>query len=412
MTTHAGQHVAVIGGGPAGLMAADVVSAAGIAVTVLEQMPTPGRKLMLAGRGGLNLTHGEPLAAFLVRYGAARDRMAPLLEAFPPEALVGFANALGQPTFTGSSGRIFPRAMKASPLLRAWLARLRRQGVDIRTRHRWTGLSDAGGVLFSDPSGAPGQLAADAVVLALGGGSWPRLGSDAAWVPLLAAWGVGMKPLQASNSGIRIAWSESLRSRFAGTPLKRIALSCGASRVRGEAIITADGLEGGAVYALGAAVREALAAGGSASIMIDLRPDMPLSDLAARLSRPRGKQSAATWLRKSIGLTPADVALLHEARLSAGKAPLPSEPNALARLVKALPFSATGTTGLERAISTAGGIAFDEVDDSLMLKRRPGVYVAGEMLDWDAPTGGYLLQACFATGHRAGSSVVRSLNKT
>lgn len=409
MTTRAGLHVAVIGGGPAGLMAADVVSAAGLAVTIVEQMPTPGRKLMLAGRGGLNLTHSEPLASFLTRYGAAGDRLAPIVDAFPPDQLVRFANDLGEATFTGSSGRVFPKAMKASPLLRAWLAKLGRQGVVIRTRHCWTGLDADGAVLYVDALGAPGRLAADAVILALGGASWPRLGSNAAWLPIVTSWGVAVTPLLPSNCGILIPWSETLRTRFAGVPLKRIAVTCGSERQRGEAIVTAAGLEGGAVYALGPAIRSALARGLLATITLDLRPDMAEADLAQRLAKPRGKQSVATWLRKVLGLTPADVALLHESRLQGASTPLPADPAPLAALIKSLPLSVTGTSGIERAISTAGGIALDEIDEGLMLTRRPGVFIAGEMLDWDAPTGGYLLQACFATGHAAGAAVVRRL---
>ncbi|MFM9942621.1 MAG: NAD(P)/FAD-dependent oxidoreductase [Hyphomicrobiaceae bacterium] len=409
MTAPGARHVVIVGGGPAGLMAADVVSRAGLAVTVLEQMPTPGRKLMLAGRGGLNLTHSEPLAAFLTRYGPAQDRLAAVIEAFPPDALLRFAHDLGQPTFIGSSGRIFPKAMKSSPLLRAWLQRLGTQGVTIRTRHRWLGLDDDGAVQFQDAAGTSGRLAADAVVLALGGASWPRLGSDGHWVAILQSWGIAVTPLAAANSGLSLPWTPAFRDRFAGQPLKRIALTCGAVRVRGEALITSGGLEGGAVYALGAAVRAALAASGRASLHLDLRPDMPLAELSERLSRPKAKQSMATWLRKSLGLTPADVALLHEARIQAAGAPLPSAPEALAALLKALPLTATGTAGLDRAISTAGGIRLDEIDHAMMLLRRPGVFAAGEMLDWKAPTGGYLLQACFATGHAAGLGVVQRL---
>ena len=398
--------VAVVGGGPAGLMAADAISAAGLPVTICERLPSVGRKLLMAGRGGLNLTHAEPLADFLARYGEAAPFAAPLVRAFSPERLVAFAHELGQETFTGTSGRVFPRAMKASPLLRAWLARLAARGVRLATAHHWTGMDGEGRLAFQTPAGER-RVAARAVVLALGGASWPRLGSDGGWVGTVAGWGVTVHPLVPANCGVEIAWSEHVL-RHAGAPLKRIALAVGARSARGEAVVTARGLEGGAVYALTPAIRTALAASGDGrtTLFVDLRPDEPAAALAVRLAAPRGKQSTATFLTRVLGLSPAARVLLHEA---AGR-DLPRDAAALAALVKAVPLTVHALSGLDRAISSAGGIARDELDGALMLRRRPGVFAAGEMLDWEAPTGGYLLQAAFATGFAAGQGVVAWLN--
>ncbi|TDH61850.1 TIGR03862 family flavoprotein [Dankookia rubra] len=384
--------VAVLGAGPAGLMAAEIAAQGGAEVTVLDRMPSPARKLLIAGRGGLNLTHSEPLPAFLARYGTAEARLAPFIKAFPPAALAAWAEALGQPTFVGSSGRVFPRAMKASPLLRAWLARLGGLSVTLRLRHRWLGWED-GALAFESPEG-PVRLRPAAAVLALGGASWPRLGSDGAWAGLLD----GVAPLRPANCGFRIAWSDHLRARFAGTPLKRIALSFGGRTVRGEAVLTAAGIEGGAVYALSGALREEIAAGGPATLSLDLRPDMNPAALAARLDGPRGGMSLANHLRRA-GLPPVATGLVQEALHAGATAPL-------SRLVKALPLVLTAPMGLDRAISSAGGLGWDEVDERLMLRRRPGVFACGEMLDWEAPTGGYLLQACFSTGLAAGRAAL------
>ncbi|GGC54190.1 NAD(FAD)-utilizing dehydrogenase [Siccirubricoccus deserti] len=381
--------VAVIGAGPAGLMAAEVLATGGAAVTVHDRMPSPGRKLLMAGRGGLNLTHSEPLEAFLDRYGPARDRMAPMLHAFPPAALVAWAEALKQETFIGSSGRVFPRALKASPLLRAWLGRLAGQGVALRLRHHWAGWDAAGALTFAAPEGPVASRPA-AVVLALGGASWPRLGSDGGWAGLLP----GMVPLRPANCGFAITWSPVFRSRFAGTPLKRIALSFGGVTQRGEAVVTEAGIEGGAVYALSAALREAIATQGPVTASIDLRPDVPAATLARRLDGPRGGQSLANHLRRA-GLPPVAIGLVQEALHAGAAAPLSA-------LVKALPLRLTAPAPLARAISTAGGLGWDAVDGRLMLRDRPGVFACGEMLDWEAPTGGYLLQGCFATGMAAG----------
>jgi uncharacterized flavoprotein (TIGR03862 family) len=373
-------------------MAAEIAAQGGARVVVLDRMPSPARKLLIAGRGGLNLTHSEPLPAFLARYGAAQARLAPFIEAFPPAALTEWAEALGQPTFIGSSGRVFPRAMKASPLLRAWIGRLGGLGVGLRPRHRWLGWED-GAIAFEAPEGRV-LLRPAATVLALGGASWPRLGSDGAWAGLLE----GVAPLRPANCGFHIAWSEHVRGRFAGAPLKRIALSFGGMTVRGEAVVTAAGIEGGAVYALSGPLREAIAAGGQATLTLDLRPDIAAAALAARLDGPRGGMSLANHLRRA-GLPPVAIGLVQEALHAGATAPL-------SRLVKALPLTLTAPMGLDRAISSAGGLGWDEVDERLMLRRRPGVFACGEMLDWEAPTGGYLLQACFSTGVAAGRAAL------
>ncbi|HEX2554560.1 MAG TPA: TIGR03862 family flavoprotein [Microvirga sp.] len=383
-----------MGGGPAGLMAAEVLGRAGCAVTVYDRMPSPARKLLIAGRGGLNLTHTEGLERFLARYGEARERLGPLIEAFPPADLRAWCEGLGQETFVGSSGRVFPSAFKASPLLRAWLRRLDGLGVRVALRHRWEGWDETGALVFARPDGGRVAVRPDAAILALGGASWPRLGSDGAWTGPLAAQGIPVAPLRPANMGFTVAWSEVMRSRFAGEPLKRIALAFAGQTVRGEAVVTAAGLEGGAVYALSAPLREAVLRGGHAVLSVDLRPDLPAEVLARRLAAPQAKQSASTFLRKAAGLAPVGIALLREAHGPG----LPREPAALARAIKAVPLRLTGVAPIERAISTAGGVAFAALDGRLMLRARPGTFAAGEMLDWEAPTGGYLLQASFATG--------------
>ena len=387
-------HVAIIGAGPAGLIAAEHLAGLGHAVTLFDQMPSPGRKFLLAGRSGLNLTHSEPHEKFLARYGAAADWLAPALQAFPPEALRAWCEGLGQPTFVGSSGRVFPTAFKAAPLLRAWLRRLEALGVVFAPRHRWLGWTDAGALRFATPGGEV-TAEAGATLLALGGASWPRMGSDSAWVSLLRARGVQVADLLPSNCGVRIAWSPVFLGRFEGVPLKRIALSVGGTTVRGEAVITRTGLEGGAVYALSAPLRAALAAEGRATLSVDLRPDIDLTTLATRVDGPRRGRSLPNFLRQQAGLSPVAIGLVQEA-LHAG-----AEPGTLSRLIKAVPLTVDGMQPLERAISSAGGIMRQEVDAHLMLRRLPGIFAAGEMLDWDAPTGGYLLQACFSTGVHA-----------
>ena len=404
-------NVAIVGGGPAGLMAADILTcdaAAPLTVTVYERMPTPARKFLMAGRGGLNLTHSEPLPAFLARYGARAGDLRPAIEGFPPAALRAWSEALGEPTFVGSSGRVFPRAFKASPLLRAWLRRLAERGVILRTRHQWTGWDEAGALTFATPQGQL-RVTPDATLLALGGASWPKLGADGTWAAVLAASGIPVVPLKPANCGFRIAWSAPLRERFAGAPLKHIALSFAGQVVRGEALVTEDGIEGGAVYALAAPLREAIAADGEAVLRLSLRPDRDGADLARRLAQPRGKQSLSTFLRKSLHLSALEIALLNEAALAEGGRLAERSPAALAALINDLPLRLIGTAPLARAISTAGGVDFAALDATLMLRERPGIFVAGEMLDWEAPTGGYLMQATLATAVVAAQGLRRWL---
>jgi uncharacterized flavoprotein (TIGR03862 family) len=396
--------VAVIGGGPAGLLAAEVLSGAGLSVAVFERMPTLGRKFLMAGRGGLNLTHSENFERFAGRYGAADARLRPMLEAFTPADLVAWAEGLGQATFVGTSGRVFPKALKASPLLRAWIARLEGQGVALNLRSTWTGWNAAGDLTFETPDG-PRAVRPRATILALGGASWARLGSDGAWAPLLTARGAEVSPFRPANVGFTVAWTEVFRERFAGSPLKNVGLSFDGDGSRGDALAAGYGLEGGAVYALSAVLRDAIQARGSATLQIDLRPDVSRGELTARLSRPRGGQSLSSWLRKAAHLSPVEIGLLREAHGVA----LPVAPEALAAAIKAAPIVLTGAQGLERAISSAGGLSFDALD-GLELKAAPGVFVAGEMLDWEAPTGGYLLQACFATGVAAALAVINKLS--
>lgn len=400
--------VVVVGAGPAGLIAADRLSAAGLAVTIIERMPSPARKLLMAGRGGLNLTHGEEMPAFLSRYREAEAQLAPAIAAFDPAALRAWCAELGIETFIGSSGRVFPVQMKASPLVRALLGRLAARGVRLNTRWSWTGLERSTEaparwrLSFETPDGTK-DIEADAVLLALGGASWPRLGSDGGWVPMLERHGVTVTPLTPANAGVLVDWSELLKARFAGTPLKRIAASVGGKRVAGEAMITASGLEGGAVYALSAELRAAFEEKGTAELLLDLRPDLGEADLATRLARPRGKQSLSNHLRKVAGLPPSAIALLWETGERT------SDPLELARRIKGLALTATGFSGMDRAISTAGGIAWGEIDADFGLRKLPGVHVAGEMIDWEAPTGGYLLQASFASGVAAADGIARAL---
>ncbi|MFG1403379.1 BaiN/RdsA family NAD(P)/FAD-dependent oxidoreductase [Xanthobacter sediminis] len=395
--------VCIIGAGPAGLMAADRLSAAGLAVSVHERMPAPARKFLMAGRGGLNLTHSEPFARFLSRYGPEAARLEPALRAFTPQDLRAFAEALGEPTFVGTSGRVFPKSFKASPLLRAWLRRLAAQGVSLHLRHEWLGWDAAGRLRFGTPEGEITR-APEATLLALGGASWPRLGADGGWAPLLRARGVVVAPFAPANMGLRVSWSEPFRARFAGTPLKRIALACGMAHARGEAVVTEAGLEGGAIYAVSRAVREALGTG-EATLCLDLRPDLDTAALAARLAAAPSRLSFANVLRKAAGLSPVAAGLLREA-LGAAR---PAGPRALAEAIKAVPLAVAGVEDLSRAISSAGGLAWAEVGPDFQLKRLPGVFAAGEMLDWEAPTGGYLLQACFSTGRAAAEGIRAAL---
>jgi uncharacterized flavoprotein (TIGR03862 family) len=403
--------IAVIGGGPAGLMAAEVLAGGGARVTVYDRMPSAGRKFLLAGRGGLNLTHSEDLERLLARYGAATPRLRDAIAAFSPAALRTWCEGLGQTTFVGSSGRVFPKAFKASPLLRAWLRRLDASGVAFKPRHLWVGWNDDDALIFIGPQGRV-AIHADATVLALGGASWPRLGSDGGWVEAVTKAGITVTPLAPANCGFLADWSDVFRSRFEGQPLKRVGLSFAGCTVRAEAIITRNGLEGGGIYALSAPLRAAITAAGEAILSIDLRPDIAAAALTSRLGTPRGKQSLATYLRKTVALAPVVVGLLHEATVASPGRLSAMAPAALAALIKAVPVRLVGVAPLASAISTAGGIAFEEIDECFMLRRMPGVFVAGEMLDWDAPTGGYLLQAAFSTGAAAARGALDWLGRS
>ncbi len=398
--------VAVVGGGPAGLMATEVLSAAGIDVDVYDGMPSVGRKFLLAGKGGLNLTHSEPRGAFLSRFGERRAQLTPLIDAFDANALRAWAAGLGIETFVGTSGRIFPIAMKAAPLLRAWLHRLRARGVRIHVRHRWRGWGAGGALRFDTPEGEV-AVRSDAVVLALGGASWPRLGSDAAWVPVLAERGVEIAPLRPANCGFDVGWSDFFRARHAGAPVKSVIATTtdirGATHRReGELVISATGVEGSLVYALSAPLRDAIDAGGRATLVLDLAPGWTLQRLQAEFERPRGSRSLASHIQSRTGMKGVKVALLRE-RLPADCF---TDAARLAAAMKHLPLELVAARPVEEAISTAGGVAFEALDGRLMLRALPGVFCAGEMLDWEAPTGGYLLTACFATGRAAAIGVL------
>ena len=387
------------------MRAAEVAVAGGATVTLFDAKPSVGRKFLVAGRGGLNLTHGEPLEDFLGRYRPPNQHLRAAIEAFPPQRVRAWCEALGQETFVGTSGRVFPKAMKASPLLRAWLRRLQGEGVTFAMRHRFVGWQD-GALVFARPDGTTVTDTPDATVLALGGASWPRLGSDGAWVAALADAGVIGAPLQPANCGFLARWSEPFRNRRAGAPLKRIAVTFGERTVRGEAVITADGIEGGSIYALSAPLREAIGSLDNAILAIDLRPDVAEADLAAHIACGRRKESLSTSLRKNAKLSPAAIDLLREAAAHDGIRLGDLPPAELARLIKAVPLHLTGIAGIGRAISTAGGVSLAEIDGNFMLRKLPGVFVAGEMLDWEAPTGGYLLQASFATGFAAAAGAI------
>lgn len=401
--------VAIIGGGPAGLMAAETLSQAGAPVHLYDAMPSVGRKFLLAGKGGLNLTHAEPLHDFLARYGARRPDLEPLLADFGPQELRAWAHELGIETFVGSSGRVFPTEMKAAPLLRAWLRRLRAAGVTFHVRHRWTGWTDDGALRFTTPHGEH-TIAPAATILALGGGSWASLGSDGAWVPWLRARGVDVASLLPANCGFDVGWSDHFRARFAGHPVKSVVLRCAntqgvAFERQGEFVVTETGVEGSLIYAAAALLRDEIAATGSATIYLDLAPDATIQQLEAKLAKPRGSRSFSSYLQSRVGLKGVKVGLLREGVATA----VLNDPTQLAAAIKALPIRLLAPRPLDEAISSAGGVTFAELDEHLMLRALPGVFCAGEMLDWEAPTGGYLLTACFASGRAAGRGVLRWL---
>lgn len=395
--------IAVIGGGPAGLMAAEVAVSEGVRVDLYDAMASVGRKFLLAGKGGLNLTHSEPAEEFLSRYGARRPEIELLLTGFGPEALRHWARGLGVETFVGTSGRVFPSDLKSAPLLRACLRRLRQCGVNVHVRHRWSGWDENGALRFATPQGDR-LVHADAVVLALGGGSWPRLGSDGAWVPLLAGRGVPIEPLRPANCGFDVNWSKHMRTRFAGHPVKPVVVAVTTAegvefRRQGEFVVTENGIEGGVIYTVSAWLREEILAKGVAIIRLDLAPDRDLSRLIKDLSRPRGSRSMASHLQRRVGIEGVKAGLLREF--------VPkndfTDPARLGAAIKSLPVRLIAPRPLVEAISTAGGVAFEALDSRLMIRALPGVFCAGEMLDWEAPTGGYLLTACFASGHAAGA---------
>lgn len=401
------QHsIVIIGGGPAGLMAAEVLSQAGVKVDLYDGMPSVGRKFLLAGVGGMNITHSEPYPAFLSRYAERCAEIAPLLRSFGAQALCEWIHGLGIETFVGSSGRVFPADMKAAPLLRAWLKRLREAGVTIHTRHRWMGWDATGNLRIAHPAGEL-ALKPDAVLLALGGASWSRLGSDGAWWPLLAERGVDLKTLQAANCGFEVSgWSELLRSKFAGAPLKNIGIGLHGQTPRlGECVITEHGVEGSLIYALSAQIREAINQQGSSTIFIDLLPGKTLAAIQKALEKPRGSRSMSKHLHSQLSIDGVKAALLRELAPRAAF----DDPAQLSQALKALPLTLIKARPLDEAISTAGGVRFEALDHSLMLKQLPGVFCAGEMLDWEAPTGGYLLTACFASGKAAGLGMLQWL---
>ncbi len=399
--------VVIIGGGPAGLMAAEAAVAAGVTVDLYDAMPSVGRKFLLAGKGGLNLTHSEPMESFLSRYGASRAFIEPSIRSFTPSALQAWALGLGVETFIGTSGRIFPVDLKAAPLLRAWLRRLRQSGVQFHVRHRWCGWNEQGRLRFITAEGMS-LVQADSVVLAMGGGSWPQLGSDGEWVKILSERQVPIVPMKPANCGFDVRWSEHFRTRFAGHPVKTVALVVRATdgtaiRHMGEFVVTANGLEGGIVYMGSAAVREMIAAEGTATVWLDLTPDRMLKQLTQDLSRPRGKRTVATHLKRCAGITGVKAGLLREVVPN----DVFTDPARLAAAIKSLPLTLLAPRPIEEVISTAGGLSFEALDGNFMVRSLPGVFCAGEMLDWEAPTGGYLLTACLATGRLAGGKAAQ-----
>jgi len=399
--------VAVIGGGPAGLMAAEVARAAGAEVDLYDRLASAGRKFLIAGKGGLNLTHSEPFDAFVARFGARRAEVGRWLAQFGADAVRDWARGLGVETFVGTSGRVFPVDLKAAPLLRGWVRRLRASGIAFHMQHRWLGWNDAGALRFAHPAGER-EVCADAVVLALGGGSWPVLGSDAAWLPVLRERGVDVAPLVPANCGFDIAWSEHFAARHAGDPVKSVLIEwrgSDGSRVRqqGEFVITASGVEGSLIYALSAPLRDAIASSGTAQILLDLAPGRDAARLAADLAQPQGSRSTSEHWRRHAGIEGVKAGLLYEV-LSKTQV---RDAACVARTIKALPLTLLRPRPIDEAISSAGGVRFEALGADLMLKKLPGVFCAGEMIDWEAPTGGYLLTACLASGRIAGAAAAK-----
>ncbi|GAB4464583.1 MAG: TIGR03862 family flavoprotein [Anaerolineales bacterium] len=396
--------VAIVGGGPAGLMAAEVISARGVKVDLYDSMPSVGRKFLMAGKSGLNITHSDPFEVFIERYGNRRPQIEPMLKNFGPQELRAWVHSFGIETFVGTSGRVFPVGMKASPLLRAWLTRLNASGVTFRLRHKLTAILPGNSLRFITPDGEV-TVRADAVVLALGGGSWRRLGSDGAWVDWLRQAGAEVEPLRPSNCGFDVAWSEHFREKFDGHPVKSVVLSFGKFCQQGEFIITKEGVEGGLIYSASAMMRDEIEATGRAVMYLDLKPDRTLEWLKEKLSRPRGKRSLSTFLEKTLGIKGVKAGLLRE---FVSKEDF-RNPERLAGFIKALPVPLIAPRPLDEAISSAGGVRFESLDERLMLRALPGVFCAGEMLDWEAPTGGYLLTACFSSGYAAGNGLLEWL---
>ncbi len=414
--------VAIIGGGPAGLMAAEVLAQGGVQVDVYDAMPSVGRKFLMAGKGGMNITHAEPFDVFLTRYGTRRDQIEPLLRGFSPDALRQWIQGLGIETFVGTSNRVFPTDMKSAPLLRAWLHRLRERGVRFHVRHRWCGWNEQGALTFEIHNTAPHPnplpharegatvkiIKSDAVILALGGASWPQLGADGSWLPILSQRDITIAPLRPANCGFDVAWSPYFRERFIGEPLKSVAATFGDVRKQGECVVTEHGIEGGLIYAHSAVLRDEIERSGSATLHLDLLPDWTLQRVQAEVSHPRGSRSLSSHLQSRLGLKGVKANLLREV-LSAEEM---HDPVLLAHTVKNLALRLIAARPLSEAISTAGGVTFEELNAQLMFKKMPGVFCAGEMLDWEAPTGGYLLSACFASGFAAGNGALNWLRKT